>query len=506
MNKFSVKIDYATEAVRLQCTDGSFDNVCNGDKITFVALCDSSVTATVLVNGATLAPVNGEYTVTAGENTVIRVNASGICAGQNHSVGVGLFGEDLTAYNSNVFMAPIWQGNTVYHEAVMFAHSADGIVQKEKRLLYPIDEVISVRSATLDKWYVYGVDYTVRDGKLIFLEGGDCPCWKGNFIVPINTADSYIDPALNTGTSPNAASWYRTQEDGDTGLNLIYDAYHEKCTLYVTYTHSKTWADLGQQGYNAKAPENMSKKVKYLYEKLESGSDINVLVYGASTATGCSATGMLMNYDLFSREPDENGDYKVTVRNSNVSGIAAPTFFEQATNELVAKFGKNNTVNYYNIANGGTGAAWGLKSLDSRVAFMDKYYGTHIVPDVIYLKFMGNDVRTAPQSFADSIEGMVKRFKELYPQALIVLVGGKVNNERCYIHRNYAQNVLVQQAILCDLSEKYENCVAVKATDVWRSIVLCKDYEDYLSNNINHANDFWVKITAQLIFATIAKQ
>ena len=157
---------------------------------------------------------------------------------------------------------------------------------------------------------------------------------------------------------------------------------------------------------------------------MASGKDVNVLVYGASTATGCSSTGANANYELFGKNADENGNYKVTLRNKNGTGINAPTFFEQATNEIVKRFGNGNNVNYYNIACGGTGASWGKDNLLPRVEFMNKYYSKVITPDIIFLKFMGNDVKTSPESFRASNESMVENFKKLYPEALIVMVSG----------------------------------------------------------------------------------
>lgn len=74
------------------------------------------------------------------------------------------------------------------------------------------------------------------------------------------TKDSYVDPKLSTGTSANAASWYRLEEDGDMGLNLIYDSYHEDKTVYVTYTHSKCWSDLSEEGYTPVAPKKQKQK------------------------------------------------------------------------------------------------------------------------------------------------------------------------------------------------------------------------------------------------------
>ena len=81
----------------------------------------------------------------------------------------------------------------------------------------------------------------------------------------------------------------------------------------------------------------------------------------------------------------------------------------------------------------------------------------------------------------------------------------KLNNEKCYIFRNYHENTLKLQQVLCDIENKYDNCVVAEATPIWESVIKSKDAEDYLSNNINHANDFWAKTTAQIITATIEK-
>jgi hypothetical protein len=170
---------------------------------------------------------------------------------------------------------------------------------------------------------------------------------------------------------------------------------------------------------------------------------------------------------------------------------------------MVKRYGKGNKVNYYSIAHGGTGASWGKDNLLSRIEFMNKYYKKTVTPDVIYIKFMGNDARTSPESYRLSNESMVENFKKLYPEALIVMVTGKINNEKTFIYRNYRDNVLKLQDVLLGIEEKYENCVVAEATSVWISILKSKECEDYLSNNINHANDFWAKITAQIIVATI---
>ncbi|MBE6761922.1 MAG: hypothetical protein E7551_06505 [Ruminococcaceae bacterium] len=503
----NVPVNYSTEAVRLEPANANkpLTAAIQGDTVSFKAVCDASVTPTVKYGDTQLTPVDGVYTITVTADDELTVTAEGVTDAQNHAPGVGLNGEDLTKYDADVFSKPVWEGDTVYHEAVMFVNSYDGTVQTTKKLLYPIDDVISVRNDDLNVWYVKGVDFDVVDGKLVWLEGGKCPIYTGSLAVPTDENDSYYDEALNYGGFSSASAYYTLEEGGDMGLYLMSDGKHEDHTLYVTYKHSTTWDELGEEGYTPSAPENQSYDMENFYDKLATAEDVNVLVYGASTATGCSSTGANVNYELFSKTRNEEGTFDVTERKTAGSGISAPTFFEQATAKLVEDYGNGNNINYYNIACGGTGAAWGAENLRDRVAGMNEYYGETIVPDIIYIKFAGNDVRTTPESYRASFTSMINDFKELYPNATIVLVSGKINNEKCYIFGDYHDNVLELEKVLGELADQYTNCIVAKTTSVWAEITESKDYEDYLSNNINHANDFWAKTTASIIVASAAK-
>ena len=493
-----IPVNYSNEAVRLEPANANkpLTAAIQGDTVEFKAVCDASVIPTVKYGENELTPVDGIYTITVTADDELTVTTEGVTAAQNHVPGVGLKGEDLTTYNADVFSTPVWEGDTVYHEAVMFVNSSDGTVQTTKKLLYPIDDIISVRNDDLNKWYVKGVDFKVEDGKLVWLPDGKCPIWTKPLVVPQSTEDENEDPALSTGGSTTAAGYYKTDETN--GLYLIYDGYHEDKTVYVTYKHSTTWDAMGEEGYTPAVPENQSYDMQKFYNKLDTGNDVNVLVYGDSVATGCASTGANVNYDLF------DSDGSVMAR-SNGSGIKAPTFFEQATNELVKKYGNNNKVNYYNIALGGMGSAWGAENLTSRVDYMNAYYNETITPDIIYVKFAANDIRLSPDAYKTNMSSIVAQFKELYPDATIVLVSGKINNEKTYIYGDNHNNVLAHEKALAEIADANVNCVVAKTTSIWASINQSKDYEDYLSNNINHANDFWAMVTSQIIVESIAK-
>lgn len=485
--------EYSNEAARVEAATGySLETAAVGSELKFTVAKDDSVSATVTYAGAAVTPdADGVYTVVVQEDAKLSVTTTGQSAAQTHAPGVGLNGEDLTTYNADVHTSPVWQGDTVYQEAVMFYNTSDGYVKTEKSLLYPVEDVISVRSADLKTWYVKGVDFEINAaGQLVWLADGKLPI--------------YTDAFTTAQAEGEANAYYTT--DATNGLVVMADQTHEKYTVYVTYKHSGTW---GENGYSAEAPDNQGYDMGGFYEKLANNEEIDVLVYGDSTATGCSSTGADMNYDRF----DLDGNF--IARSTAGIGIAAPTFFEQATAALIQKAGATSTVNYYNIAYGGKNSSWGKENLATRVGYMNAYYGEGVVaPDLIYVKFAANDTWNTAANYKANIESIVSQLKELYPDATIILVAGKVNNQRTWLyelddsgiyrpetHASLTNNSRAHEQALAEIADANANCIVAKTTSVWEDIVSSKDEEDYLSNNINHANDFWAMVTAQIIVA-----
>ena len=79
-----------------------------------------------------------------------------------------------TAYSLEQVLAPVWEGDIAYQESVLAVRGTDNQVEPIP-LLYPIEEIIEVKHASLSKTYKEGVDYTVSDGLFVVLEGGDIP-------------------------------------------------------------------------------------------------------------------------------------------------------------------------------------------------------------------------------------------------------------------------------------------------------------------------------------------
>ncbi len=504
----STTVNYCDETVKLKALDGyDMSAAVENAAFCFKACHDEDITPVITYGGETVTPVKGIYTVIPDADKTLEVDGTGdLSEVRDHAVGT-YDNKTLTQYSADTASVAIWEGETVYHESVMFYDTTDTDesfehTRKTAKLLYPIDEIVSVRNRNLNTYYVKGVDFDVVDGQLVWLEGGDMPIFTGP-LRSLKTADDTVqDPTVEKGNSTVAAS-YPTDgvKDGTDGYGLtLYSDTLASYSVFVTYKHTTDWED---QDISGAAPEAQGDKIEEFYNKLASGDAINVLVYGDSTATGASSTGKGMNYELFS-DAKTFDDVTVTERASGY-GIEAPTFFEQATAKMVSEYGKNNTVNYYNLAVGGNHSNWGAQNLETRIGFMNTYYGTTITPDIVYIHFGANDTGIHYATYAQNFKTMIDVLREHYPNATVVMVTDKINNTSCLTYQNNMDNVLAQQEALIDLAENYDNCIVATTVTLFTEILKSKQPEDYLSNNINHGNDWWGAVCGQVITAAMKK-
>ena len=498
------KADYSVtankESARIDYVNVTADTIYVSDEIGFtVKKTDTEDTVEVKVNGSVYTPdASGVYTVTVPETMEISLNISGTYSDSLPAAGKGKNDETLDSYDEEIAMKEIWYGDTVYHESVLFYDSEISGKQVKRdrvKLLYPAKTVVSLRSYDLKTYYVLGVDYVIDNGELVLTENSAIPVYTGALTALRKDKDTEGDSTVASGDSSYADYYWI---DDTYGLKLIAsDKQHNVSSVMVTYTHSTEWSD--GEGYNPKAVKAQGSKLTNLYKKLDGKSteDINVLVYGASSATGASSSGANVNYVLF----DKDGK---PVKSSGRAPYA-PSYFELAVNALVREYGNNNKVNYYNIALGGQTSKWGLDNLDSRLEILNKYYQTEksdsnfeVVPDVIIIAFNGNDFLTDIAEFKGNISGMVTTFKTLYPNADIILPSEKMNNNACYMYSE--ERALAMQEKLQEVADENSNVICASVTDVFASIIDSKVPVDYLSNNINHGNDFYARVFAQVIF------
>ncbi len=373
---------------------------------------------------------------------------------------------DVTEYDLDKYLSPIWSGNISYAEASFVRENDAGLVEP-LRLLYPIEQIISVRSFDLTIEYKEGVDYRVNeDGELEILEGGS---------IPVLAYEDYYfdnDPSKPSIYAANVAGKSFYWNDINRGLTM------GQWTLSITYKHAADdWLT---------APEYKGDYFANLIEKLEAKKRIKVVSLGDSITKGWSATG------------------------SNADGKSAIAPYTPAYNEIVIDYMKDKygvKVGHENLAQSAKGVA--LMSSEEKLSAM-----CAADPDLVIISVGVNDTWMTPEEFSDGINKILNRLKEDCPDACAIVVGACFPNKDASFSdgggafTNYTENSKLSQ-FAKKLSEDefwtWENGNAAFAdlTSLNLQMFDRKVYQDLSGSNSNHPNDYMHRIYAQTVIQTI---
>jgi len=448
----------------------SLDGLYIGQEFTFKVIDSMDTDAVVTLNGnAVTANTDGTYTVILGEVNALSVRFEGDENLPNYDEDE--FGRKLNVNNHEVYSEPVWEGDTVYHETALFTPDKDTV-----KLLYPVDEIVSLRSYDLTQNYIEGYDYEItEDGQIKRLEGGRIPVWS---------------TSLTTDT-PN--DWPTT--DGKY-IVLTGDTTYPKYAISVTYKHSTTFAD----GYQPMAPASQYASLNNVMAKLEKGEEVNIVVYGDSISCGWSSSSMnpdIMIYD----ETNTEGNY-ITRYNINVAPYA-PTWVQMFETELNNRY-PNAKINVKNLSLGGKSSPWGAENIAARLALWKDEEGNQVTPDLLLIGFGVNDSASgttgiAVDAFKTNIANTITNARE---------ASGNNNMEVLLYSPMFpnqsstewpAERLLAYEAAMEDISDNDDNVGILKLSSIFNEIVKSKNCEDYLNTNLNHGNDF----TARLYYTGI---
>ena len=357
---------------------------------------------------------------------------------------------DYSAYSLKTWLKPFWYTREVYNETVMFVGEND-----EAKLLYDAEDIISVTSYGLDVEYKKGEDYKYENGILSRTENSSIPFWNKDEYY-LKTPGRYIITVDNEKAG---------LPDGD----VRYLAYGEQDTftkkqISVTYTHSQEW--------KGPVPQGKSEKFVKTLEKIKNGEKTRVLFYGDSITTGCNASGLPQGGEI---------------------SPYTPSFAKMFCDYLGEKY-NNDKIELINTAVGGKAVSWGVSEIEDRVLGYS--------PDIVVIGFGMNDVKTSPDVFKNSTELMVKAIKKKNPDAEIMLIATMLPNYEATSDWNYNQKLFVPK--LLELEEKYGFVGVANVTEMHQALFDAgKRYRDVTGNNINHPNDFVVRLYAQVLLKTM---
>jgi hypothetical protein len=346
-------------------------------------------------------------------------------------------------YSLQTYMFPVWEGDTVYNETVMFVRNKDGSLDPAP-MLYHADEILSVRSYDLKTEYVQGVDYNLVDGCIVLTENSSIYSWA---------YDEYYPPEYEEGTcfEREGGGFIFFQESPKISMSQVA----------VTYRHSDPWYGI--------VPENQAEKLPSVTQKLKNNEPVSILFYGDSITVGCSASSLLRI------EPD------------------APIWPVMIVEKLRDYYGNDN-IEYINTAVGGTASGWGLENVDERVNAYN--------PDLVVLAFGANDVRTTPLKYSNNIKKIINSCRDKNPDVEFILVSPQHTNKEV---RGFYGNQYSFEEMLTLLSLNTEGTAVAPVWSVHTNILNHKRYYDTSANNVNHVNDFMSRVYAQTVSALLVE-
>ena len=314
------------------------------------------------------------------------------------------------------------------------------------------------------------------DGKLVLLEGSAIPCITREVYYGAGS-DSYLKTK-----DPDGKDVFTYWGEGTAMV---------KWQVAVTYTHSQFWQDFRQ--------ESAADTYRALISKLEKGEDATVIFYGDSITFGANASSQIgcepyaptwtqMAVQYLAKH------YGYTVR------YIDPKLSNVARVPEDSRFGERGTITYINTSVGGWTSQNGIDNFNTYVKPYIEQYGC----DLFAVAYM-NDAGVAPANEKKQIKKITDAVLSVKSDAALMIVATMVPNPNAT--NGWYGNQHRFETQLLKLASEYRDagvsCAVMCMTSVSKAVLQHKDFVDYTGNNINHPNDFMVRLYAQTFVQTL---
>lgn len=351
-------------------------------------------------------------------------------------------------YKCKEFTDPIWRGNKVLYESFMPVKQPNDLSSElVVPLLYAADKILSVKSATLDREFIEGKDYRLNEeGKLVIPEGSEIKIMPWSVYNPATPPDSFAFICSLGG-------YLLFHEDGE----FHFDQY------VVTYEHHGLW----QGPIPSCDPTKLPRIRKLLQDK---NREVTIGFTGDSITFGCNSTsqqGWAPNVPIYPKmvieRLEELYDRKIHYVNTSIPGVGANVGFQNAQKD-----------------------------------FQDQ------VPDLLVVAYGMNDAtgECPVETYIANEKGIIDTVRKMNPECEIILLSTSLPNPIAQQFNKIQASYLPH---LHTLADSYgEVATVADMTSLHAYIMTQKPYYDMTGNNINHPNDFFARIHAQLMLATIS--
>ncbi len=227
------------------------------------------------------------------------------------------------------------------------------------------------------------------------------------------------------------------------------DWFH-KHMVYISYKHALS---------DEKVGENFDEKIlPNTLRLLEEKKPVRIVLFGDSISYGANASG------------------------KNPTEPYSPTWGDFVAQEL-SKYYKTPVV-FFNRALGGMNSTWGANEVENLVS-PDK-------PDLVIVAFGMND-RVSKEKFKDNLQTIILGVRKVNPAAEIILVNSMMANPLWHtftVHDDYSK-------LYAEMETKGVAIADVRA--MHQRLLKQKRFIDMTGNNVNHPNDFLIRVYAQTI-------
>ena len=367
------------------------------------------------------------------------------------------------SYTDEQRVTPFWKSKIMYNESLTFEEHGDDI---SGTLLFVPTRIISVIDVTQKIEYVEGVDYEWVEGtnQLKWLEGSSIPYFYEGAL------DGIAEPGGTSYVPTGAWDDQNRQRLGNV-LYCVGKFYYEK-QICVTYEYDLSQVEDRGVLYTPYQGSRLDKVIS----KLKNGEDLNILIYGDSVLAGCDASS------LYGRPPSLPPIDRL--------------FAEALQTHTTGK------VTYKNIAVGGWGYQDGLAALSGPVTkngtthdYSNEYEGF----DLLVLSFGGNNGNATADQVTEGLQKIIDQIRTKNPDIEVLLISpGRANPDAVGFTGNKGTFGAAFQTFADAQGYAYVNMYAIH-----ESILQYKNYSATSGNNINHPNDWRIRVYVMNMLATM---
>lgn len=378
-------------------------------------------------------------------------------------------------YGEEEMARPLWISDTMYNESVLLVKEKD-LSEATGTLAFEPKGKVKITDCTMTRTFEEGKDYTISGRTVTVTSGTSMPWINEEILYGIDMPEGKglsVQPASEAGRSKGYESVLYTE-----GRFLIENQ------ILVTYEYDKAQWNEGVK------PLYQGDKLPNTLAKLKNKEAVNIVAYGDSISTGCNSTGGGLQSVYDDTYPGNSVYIPFDMP------PYTPTFPELFASGLARAYGAETTV--LGAAMGGQTSDWGARNAAARVVNPDMGYE----PDLVTVTFGMNDA-TLGVPLDRFEENMLKIIDDVRAasekEVEFILIGTMLANPdavQCADQEAY-------WPVLEKIAAQREGVAAVNIGSIHAYLLQNKRYQDMIANNINHPNDFLIRIYAMSLLSAL---